>query len=374
MFFPFIGYAETHYKPPFLKSAYYRTHPEIVFDIPHTLKLKKQKTLPVFCIIKDADRFPCTITSVKAYLQSEAFCRKLTISNSDIVADQPYQAQEFSMEIPVDLHDKQVYITIKAEYKLADNTIHTCINDNYRGMPYNPFRTFISSEEDCFPDNWYKGDSHYHSNYTNDQVEFGADVKSAKSAAKALGLDWFFVTDHSYDLDDHEDNYLQNDPELTKWKKLKKEITDLSDDEVNIVQAEETSIGSTESKNLHLIAVKPQRFIPGYGDSAETWGKTAPTVNIKDIEQYNPELLIAAHPFEPVSFLQTLPFSFRRSEWQKPDFSAGNVNILQIINGSNSSHINRSIKKWVELLLNGDQYYITASTMMLMVILDYRDR
>ncbi len=360
MIFPILNYAETHYKPSFLKSAYYRTHPEIIFDVPHTLKLQKQKELPVFCIVKDAEKFPCTITSIILYLQSGSICRKITISDTEIYVDKPYLATEFAANIPKDFFNKHVYITVIAEYKLSNNTTHTCINDNYRGMPYSPFRTYICNENDCFPQNWYKGDCHYHSNYTNDQVEFGADIKSAKSAAKALGLDWFFVTDHSYDLDDKEDNCLQNDPELTKWNKLTNEINTLSDEDVCVILAEEVSIGSTENKNLHLIAVRPEQFIPGYGDSAETWGKTEPTVSIKDVEQYKPKLLIAAHPFEPVSYLQSLSFSFRRSEWKQPDFIAGNVNILQIINGSNKSHINRSIKKWVDLLLKGNMYFITA--------------
>ena len=355
-----MNYAEIHYKPAFIKSSYFRKHPEIIFDIPHSLKLVRKKFLPVFCIVKDADKFPCTITSVKVYIQSESFCRKSIVSEVELPFNEPYNALQFNLDIPSELHNRTACISVIAEYKLSDNSVHTCINDNYAGMPYNPFRTYICKENDCFPEGWYKGDMHYHSSYTNDQVEFGADIKSAKTAANALGLDWFFVTDHSYDLDDYEGNYLKNDPELNKWYKLRDELRTLSDSEVEIVLAEEASIGSTENKNLHLIAVNPGTFIPGYGDSAETWGKTQPTVNIKDVEQFKPELLIAAHPFEPVSFLQTLPFSFRRSEWKQEDFTAGNVNILQIVNGSNNVHINRSIKKWVKLLLMGQKYSVTA--------------
>ncbi len=53
-----------------------------------------------------------------------------------------------------------------------------------------------------WPENWYGGDTHYHTMYTNNIAEFGAPLPAVRAAATALGLHWLTVTDHSCDLDE----------------------------------------------------------------------------------------------------------------------------------------------------------------------------
>lgn len=48
---------------------------------------------------------------------------------------------------------------------------------------------------------WYYGDTHFHSEFTSNNLEFGSGIASTAKAAKAMGLDWLTITDHSCDFD-----------------------------------------------------------------------------------------------------------------------------------------------------------------------------
>lgn len=48
---------------------------------------------------------------------------------------------------------------------------------------------------------WLAGDTHVHTNHTNNFSEFGLPHRSLLSAGRAMGLDWVVTTDHSCDLD-----------------------------------------------------------------------------------------------------------------------------------------------------------------------------
>jgi hypothetical protein len=47
---------------------------------------------------------------------------------------------------------------------------------------------------------WYYGDAHYHSEYTWNPYEYGGPLSMTAEVARAIGLSWVTVTDHSYCL------------------------------------------------------------------------------------------------------------------------------------------------------------------------------
>ena len=55
-------------------------------------------------------------------------------------------------------------------------------------------------------DNWYAGDTHWHSDITNSDYvvhrEYGMPLTIAQVVSASLGLDWITITDHSFDMDD----------------------------------------------------------------------------------------------------------------------------------------------------------------------------
>ncbi len=71
MFFPFIlSYAETHYRFKYFFSLYKKSEPEIIADAPH--RVDPDKPYPVMLLIKDADRYPIDLCSVKLTIYHNA--------------------------------------------------------------------------------------------------------------------------------------------------------------------------------------------------------------------------------------------------------------------------------------------------------------
>ncbi len=55
------------------------------------------------------------------------------------------------------------------------------------------------------PDHWFYGDTHCHTVYTDNSAEIGSPLAPTARAAKACGISWITVTDHSNDYDSDED-------------------------------------------------------------------------------------------------------------------------------------------------------------------------
>ena len=117
---------------------------------------------------------------------------------------------------------------------------------------------------------WYYGDTHYHSSYTNDVKEFGGPVPATRDAAECIGLDWLLLTDHSVDLDDR-NPYFENRQSDTRWEEMGKEVEEASSQgSVRLLRGEEvTVIGQSgfpgESNTLHLLVfgAEASKLIPG---------------------------------------------------------------------------------------------------------------
>lgn len=356
MLLPIIfSYAEIHYHLKKLFPLYYKKFPEIIADIP-TRAIIKENTFPLLIIIKDSHLFPVYLKKICVIFQNQSLNSKIEVELKRNI-ESPYFSKV--IHIPVD-ETISGNVTIDVEIHVKNNgKTHVFINDNY-DLSYKPFKCFVSRDPLPYPQDWFSGDVHYHSNYTDDQVEFGADIPATIEMAKALGLDWFFVTDHSYDLDDSLTDFTKNDSDFPKWKKLQKEIIDLEDKDVKVIAGEEVSIGNHKENNVHLLAVNHLQFIEGKGDGAENWFHNKPTTFIKDIAPLHSSknLFIAAHPWENVPFLQKL--TLRRDNWHLADFDEGNISYIQIVNGESRSSLRKSIRKWSEILLSNRKIFIVA--------------
>ncbi len=358
MILPFIlSYAEIHYHFKYLRPLYFRKHPEIIADLPIRVIKSSNSELPILIICKDAHLYPVEISRIKVQIfkgnlvQEEVFDLNAKIEKT-----------YYSTIIRVNLEKIPVNSFLSAkviiEYKINGKTFQV-VNDNYKGLKKIFFEFFYSEKGLPLNEGWYAGDVHYHSNYTHDQVEFGADLVSTKEFASTIGLSWFFVTDHSYDLDNHVDSWTENDPQLPYWFEMKAEVSRLSDNDVKVIAGEEVSIGNNIGRNVHLIAINND-FIEGSGDSAEIWFKNKPSRNLKEINSLknSDNLFIAAHPFEKIPIIQRI--TLRRGNWGTEDFINSGIDYLQIINGNDPGSIYKIIKKWVKLLMQGYRYYILA--------------
>ena len=75
--------------------------------------------------------------------------------------------------------EAEIQITIEGQQK-------TYINDNF-SKNISEIRVFIDDDEKLF-EGFIQGDIHYHSQYTSDQVEFGAPLAMSRDCSESLGL------------------------------------------------------------------------------------------------------------------------------------------------------------------------------------------
>lgn len=352
------GYAELHYHLKYLYPLYYRKEPEIISDLPARLDLKSSPKLPVAVIIKDAHQFPVELKNIKVIINNGVIKNIETFEFNELINDKWFSRLiycDLTGFSDSDVINTTVDITISRKGKTK-----TIINDNFPGLSKKPYRTLISDHALNLPDNWFAGDPHYHSNFTEDQVEFGADIAITKDMAIASGLSWFCVTDHSYDLDDKLDDCTKNDPELPKWQMMKKTCQSLDDGKCRVIFGEEVSIGNSKGENVHMLSLNYDKFIEGWGDSAEIWFKNKPQHLLKEIKNIkNADVLfIAAHPFEKVPLAQKL--TLRRGNWSIVDYDNSGIQIMQLINSDEPKSIEKAMNIWCEYLLKGKKIFICA--------------
>ena len=353
-----ISYAEIHYHLKYLYPKYFKKEPEIITDVPIRVIKNQAETIPILIIVKDADLFPVTIKSIEISIESTSFkISQVFVDEMDI------KLKYYSKIVNVDVNKFEVDQFIKIVAKLnveINGKQKTIINDNYPDILKKPYKTFYSKCPLPFPKNWFAGEPHYHSNHTSDQVEFGADIKSTAELAKAMGLSWLFVTDHSYDLDDSLLSYTKNDAELPIWKQMLQDVKDCDSSRFRIIPGEEVSIGNSNGDNVHMLAINHDEFIDGHGDSAERWFKNKPQHSLAEINklQTDENLFIAAHPIEKIPFMQKL--TLRRGNWHLEDYKNSGIKFLQIINNADIENVNNSIESWKTLLLKGQKYFLIA--------------
>ncbi len=342
-----VLYAETHYRFKYFFSYLKKHEPEIIVDLPHRLEVEED--LPVLLILKDADRYPVRILKLSVLDQGqELFSNEL---NLDV--REPYKELIFFIpkyRISAGVH----YLSVSVSY-LTGNRFRECINDNHRGTSHAPFPVYIAETPLPKIDCCYYGEPHSHTNYTSDQVEFGASLTANKKMAKALGLRFFAATDHSYDLDDYPENYLKNDPGLQKWDQFQQEVRTLNniDDGFVIIPGEEVTVRNSDGKNIHCLIYNHPDFIPGSGDSAEKWFHWRSEKSLSEaLNQIKSDALaFAAHPFEIAPLLQR--FFINRGSWSDTDCQNKRLQGLQLLNGGRDELIPSIIRNWTRLLLQG---------------------
>lgn len=380
-----FGYPEIHFVLAKGLSLISRRYPEIVFDAPW--RARKGELIPITCIINDAHKYPIELLDIKAQIFGEGLELEHSLLNRkfdeaissthlyykpkksktpwNIHIDKPYWYVMDYIQLPEDfvgpiaIHPEIEFI-LRGKRKIAST-------DNLPGLSHSPLRTHIS--EDPLPtfDGWYYGDAHWHSDKTKDQVEFAAPVELAASFGKAIGLSWFAVTDHSYDLDAPLDDYFAIDPDLTKWKSLQAEIelANSQFDDFVVLRGEEVSCGNSKGQNVHLLVYGVPEFIPGRGDSGKTGFdfKFKPDLSIQEVlelvRNYN-GVAYAAHPNADNSFLGRI--FLNRGTWLDSDCKMEGCYGLQFWNGCSGQRFADGYKRWLRLLLDGEKCYIIAGS------------
>ncbi|MBI4427872.1 MAG: CehA/McbA family metallohydrolase [Ignavibacteriales bacterium] len=355
---PFLLYAETHYRFRYFFSLLRKSEPELIADVPHRIEPKKQ--LPILVIAKDSDRYPCILKQVEVTIRHEkTIIARQTLLQAPVELRDPMWWQVWKLSRPSGNGLVQCDVAMTIEQEGISKVYH---NDNHISSSRRAFRVLLS--EDALPrfPRLYFGDAHTHSDYTNDQVEFGSPLDASKELSKALGLSFFCVTDHSYDLDDRIDDYLENDNSLPKWNGLRLAVqkTNKQNPGFVIVSGEEISCRNSRGQNVHLLLFGNSAFFRGTGDGGEKWLRTKSEYSIADVlrQKETRAVAFAAHAREDVPFLQKV--LLRRGSWREDDLTNDGLAGLQFANGHMNDGFAAGYHEWKKLLLKGNRLLTIA--------------
>ncbi len=347
----FFLYVETHFRIGRLPSRYFRRQPEILFDIPH--RIAPGADLPLLLILKDADRYPVELCSISVAVKQKGeiiFNTRLTLGDEKV--DQPLWWRCFPL--PFRGFEGEVGVEPMLTFRSGGRTLEVNV-DNYPSLSHAPLNCRLDRDQLPGAERWLYGDLHYHSHLTSDQVEFGAPPAAAAAMAAAMGLDFFAVTDHSYDLDDRWDDYLKNDEELVKWKWLQDFVREWNGGGKHplIIPGEELSAGNSRRRNVHFLLYNEPVFFPGWGDSAEKWLQTRPQWTVRRVlEALSPQALaFAGHAASAPPRLQRLFLG--RDHWRAADYEHPRLDGVQMWNRLHDPSLSRGLAAWQKLLLAG---------------------
>lgn len=184
-------------------------------------------------------------------------------------------------------------------------TIHygnLTFSDDVLGM-----RIFRSEEEVPKLPNFYRGDTHLHCIYTQNDAETGLPLCATKEAAKLIGLDWITTTDHTSDFDNYGTTVAAN------WNRIQQETKqmNLDDQSMIYIPSQEVALKNHDSKLVHMLAYPNYSDVynmPFLGDGDGDVTPTGVTVNSALNNLYLAGgFAFAAHPFATEDRLPTIP-------------------------------------------------------------------
>ena len=253
-------------------------------------------------------------------------------------ADAYVSGQTYTSFIPANLPFSRTFYLDKSNFVKINGNISVeikyCLDwypDNWEG----PIDIVIDTNEIPHLGNWYYGDTHYHSSYTNNTVEFGGTVENTVDAGKAIGLDWVTITDHSFDLETDEE-----------WNNL---VYDANSYSINnnfiAIANEEISCDNPGPGNYnHYLGYGISHRIFS-GEYPDDFSSPLTCSNVIQQVNYQGGFGYIAHPFAKEGWGITY-----RNVWQ--DYSL-DFNGLQVWNGKNDEGLWGSYTSWEELLSDG---------------------
>ena len=348
-----LAYAEIHYT---LRGF---SFPEILVDAPW--RIEAGHPVPLMILVRDADKFPVYLNEILLKIS----CCDGSVQTQQIPLGFKVRENWWHRIVELDTNPfpaGPVRISaLMAVVYLQSGKKHYFCNDNLRSGSHRPLTVRLAQDPLPRFENWHHGDLHFHSAYTADQVEYGAPLEPAVRMASALGLEFMAVTDHSYDLDDRSDNYLECDPDLSKWKKLLQELKHIQKKtDIVLFAGEEVSCGNHLGENVHLLLINNRNYFPGSGDSNERWFRNRPEMSIIDIldQMDSDTLAFAAHPGVPFAPLQRI--LLRRGTWNQRDFRHPRLLGMQIYNGCEDRSFMKGRGQWIRQLLTGRRPVLIA--------------
>lgn len=271
-------------------------------DAPWRVKSLDSK-IPIIMTIKDANLNDCLVDTIQIWIYDKINNRDslIHINLFGGILINIYR-WEYLLEISVnDLTAPPYNLTI-SEFDTLTFHLRLSFRDGFTNQYFTQYlKVFVGASG--FPSftNWYSGDTHFHSEFTNNKYEFGATIKTTSKTTTALGLDWITITDHSCDFPPS--GVVGFNP---LFSALQDSITKYNlDSSCLLIRGEEVTIDNDNTPNavddkIHLLVYNKSNFIRG----PENWA-TGTNDNSGDLTFLNDALTqnfsgiaYAAHPWD----------------------------------------------------------------------------
>lgn len=247
----------------------------------------------------------------------------LSIKGFDLNSFTPTSSRTMDFDIESDFFDDYVsvddtywYFTFNIPPSLLagmDNIIDVEVRVSYAntlipGDDVMSMRVFRSNIDVPVATNYYRGDTHLHSMWTQNDAEIGLSMEGTKEAGKLIGLDWITTTDHTSDFDNYGNSNI-----FTNWGLIQSKAGALNAEDPSMVfiAGQEVAANNSENKLIHMLAYPPVSdpfALPFLGDGDGDVSSTA--VSIDDVLA----LLVTvdgfsygSHPFATEDELPTIP-------------------------------------------------------------------
>ena len=227
-----------------------------------------------------------------------------------------------------------------------------------------PIAVRVSSESLPKWGGWYAGDAHVHSSMTDNAAaggliygEFGAPVDAIASSARAIGLDWIIITDHSFDIDPF-------DSHPSEWDTYKTycDAETITNEFVCMLGEEITCQDEYDPGGPDIDDLEPSSHYLAYGISSpvkapDWWGRDSnPTQQgaINDVKNNKGGIGFVAHPYDWL--------------WDWENWAVQSYTGIEIWNGEfdngglGQSNDLAALNKWYSLLKEGKKFYAIGNS------------
>ncbi len=231
--------------------------------------------------------------------------------------------KDFSFDARAENHPFAIPDRMKKTLEIPLAAIRAYLERNYVTGPYDFIDLQVTFHVTGWPDqnfylrvhlnqlslprlpNWYRGDLHYHSTYTDNAAERGNPLSITKQAALDADLNWVLLADHSTDLGEEE------------YARELQEVRGFRDGRFLFIRGEELTLTSSnpdKQATVHMIVLPspddPDKGFPGApgtsGPSILT-GDGSPGSAAMPLKEALARVAAAggfayaAHPFDPIS-------------------------------------------------------------------------
>ncbi|MBT5712255.1 CehA/McbA family metallohydrolase, partial [Candidatus Poribacteria bacterium] len=281
-----------------------------------------------------------------------------------VLVRHPYYFTVMEVALPDDIRGAiRIYPTIRAT---VEGRAHTFGVSGHPSLSKEPLSVYVADDPLPAVDGWTYADTHCHSWHTSDQIEFGAPPEMLTRMARAVGLRWVFITDHSFDLTVPPGRWFGEDPTGARWHTLEQEIKEVNsaNGDITLIRGEEVSCGSVDGKNLHLLVYGVPELIPGKGDAAKRWRvwQNRPDMSMRDVLEIvrrHGATAFASHPMNEPSLMERTVLN--RGSWQEADLHQ-DLDGWEIWNTDSVAPFRQAREDWIRLLLKGSRKPVIAGS------------